>query len=249
MSTARADRPRTPRPVHPDDRPARRALRALSTVLIVAGTLVLLDAGLTLVWEEPLSSLWTAHKQHVLRGQLRHIREAGPTVDEQRALNRLSTNTARIAYLAEKLRRRTDHGQAVGRIQIPRAGADFVVVKGSDPADLRRGPGLYDGSPFPGSHGTVAIAGHRTTYLAPFRHVDDVHPGDRVIVDMPYARFTYRVDRTRIVTPEEVSVIRRVRYDQLVLTACEPLFSAAKRIVISARLIRVRPEGILGRYG
>jgi sortase A len=227
----------------------RRALRALSTVLIVAGALVLADAGLTLVWQEPLSSLWTAHKQHVLRGELRAMGRAAPSPVDQRALDRLSTNTARIAYLAEKLRRRTDHGQAVGRIQIPRIGSDFVVVKGSDPADLRRGPGLYDGSPFPGSHGTVAVAGHRTTYLAPFRHVDDLSPGDRIVVDMPYARFTYRIDGTRIVKPDAVSVIRRVRYDQLVLTACEPLFSAAKRIVVFARLIKVRPEGILGRYG
>jgi sortase A len=245
----RPGRPPRRRPTHPDERPVRRALRGLSTVLIAAGVLVLADAGLTLTWQEPLSSLWTAHRQCVLRGQLRGIATADPSTAERRALTRLDTNRARIAYLAEKLRRRTDHGQALGRIQIPHADADFVIVKGSDPADLRKGPGLYDGSPLPGSPGTVAIAGHRTTFLAPFRHIDRLRAGDRITVDMPYARFTYRVDRTQIVRPSRVSVIRRIRYDQLVITACHPLFSAAQRIVVSSRLIAVRPEGILGRYG
>jgi sortase A len=249
-TSARA--PRTPRPPrrkerHPDDRPVRRGLRGMSTVLIVAGLLLVVDAGLTLFWQEPLSSLWTSHRQSVLRDELRVIAKAPPTPGESRVLRRLDTDRARIAYLSETLRRRTEHGQALGRIRIPKADADFVIVKGSDPADLRRGPGVYDGSPLPGSPGTVAIAGHRTTYLSPFRHIDRLAAGDRITVEMPYARFVYRVDRRRIVSPREVSVIRRIRYDQLVLSACHPLFSAAQRIVVSARLVAVRPGGVLAR--
>lgn len=232
---------------HPDERPLRRALRSLSTVLIAAGALVLVDATLTYFWQEPLSSLWTSHRQSVLRRQLRVIAKTPPTPSELRTLRRLDTDRARIAYLSETLRRRTEHGQALGRIVIPRAGADFVIVKGDDPPDLRRGPGVYDGSPLPGSDGTVAIAGHRTTYLSPFRHIDRLRPGDPITIDMPYARFTYRVDRHTIVSPNQVSVIRRVRYDQLVLTACNPLFSAAQRIVVFARLVRVQPAGLLAR--
>lgn len=234
---------------HPDDRPVRRALRAASTLLIAVGTLLLLDAGLTVVWQEPVTSLWTAHRQSVLRDQLREVRQAAvtPPSAERRALARLSTQRARVAYLAEKLRRTTEHGQAIGRIRIPAAGVDMVVVKGSRPPDLRRGPGLYDGSPLPGSPGTVAIAGHRTTYLSPFRHLDRLRAGDDVTVEMPYARFTYRVDHSSIVRPEEVAVIRRVRYDRLVLSACHPLFSAARRIVVFARLVHVQPEGYLAR--
>lgn len=234
---------------HPDDRRGRRALRALSTVLIAAGLLVLVDAGLTLVWQEPLTSLWTSHRQSVLRGDLRRLEAADPGAAERAALARLATDGDRIAFLARVLARRTRDGQAIGRLVVPRADADFVMVKGSDPADLRRGPGVYDGSPLPGSPGTVAIAGHRTTYLSPFRHIDRLRPGDRITVDMPYARFTYRVDRTQIVSPAAVSVIRRVRFDRLVLTACHPLFSASRRIVVFARLLRVRPGGILARFG
>jgi sortase A len=214
---------------------------------MAAGVLLMLDAGLTVVWQEPVSSLWTSHRQDVLRGELRSIEAAPPTPADNAALERLRTDRARIAYLSEKLRRRTEHGQALGRIQIPAADADFVIVKGSDPADLRRGPGVYDGSPLPGSPGTVAIAGHRTTYLSPFRHLDRLKAGDRIIIDMPYARFRYRVERRRIVAPRDVSVIRRIRYDQLVLSACHPLFSARQRIVVQARLVRVQPGGLLAR--
>ncbi len=216
-------------------------------MLIVAGTLLIADAVLTVVWQEPLTSWWTSHRQDVLRGELRSIERAQPSRADSAVLAKLRTDRARVAFLSEALRRRTEHGQALGRIQIPAADADFVLVKGSDPGDLRRGPGFYDGSPLPGSPGTVAIAGHRTTYLSPFRHLDRLRTGDRITIDMPYARFLYRVQRRRIVSPQDVSVIRRVRYDQLVLSACHPLFSARQRIVVSARLIRVQPGGLLAR--
>ncbi len=131
----------------------------------------------------------------------------------------------------------------MGRIRIPKIGATYVVVNGTDGASLRKGPGIYDATPFPGAPGTVAIAGHRTTYLAPFRHIDKLRPGDDVTVEMPYGRFSYAVQRTRIVDPSELSVIRRVSYDRLVLTACHPLYSAAKRIVVFARLVQAQPRG------
>jgi sortase A len=136
---------------------------------------------------------------------------------------------------------RSAPGDAIGRLKIPKLGADFVMVKGSDPSDLRKGPGTYDDTPLPGVGGTTAIAGHRTTYLAPFRHLDDLRPGNRITVEMPYGTFTYRVQRTRIVSPETLSVLRDVGYDRLVLSACHPLFSAAQRIVVVARLSHVVP--------
>jgi sortase A len=82
----------------------------------------------------------------------------------------------------------------------------------------------------------VAIAGHRTTYGAPFRNVDRLERGDRIELRMPYGRLTYAVERTRIVRPTELSVIDRVAFDRLVLSACHPLYSAAKRIIVFARL-------------
>ncbi len=99
----------------------------------------------------------------------------------------------------------------------------------------------------PGVPGTAAIAGHRTTYGAPFRDLDELRPGDAVVVAMPYATFTYRVERTRIVDPSDLSVLARRRYDRLVLSACHPLYSAAERIVVLARLESTVPAGTLGR--
>lgn len=219
----------------------RRVLRALSTVLIAAGLLVVLDAVVTLVWQEPLTGLQTTVRQHGLRGDLRHLEAEGPTRLEARALAGLADERQRIALLARSLQRRTAPGDAIGRLKIARLGADFVMVKGADPSDLRKGPGTFDGSPLPGIGGTTAIAGHRTTYLAPFRHIDRLKPGDRITVEMPYATFSYRVQRTRIVAPNAVAILRDVGYDRLVLSACHPLFSAAQRIVVVSRLTGVVP--------
>jgi sortase A len=216
-------------------------LRALSTVLIAAGLLVLADAAATVLWQEPLTALQTSLRQHGLRGDLRTLEATGPTPLERRTLSGLRDADRRIAFLARSLEARTAQGDAIGRLQIARLGADFVMVKGSDPSDLRKGPGTYDDTPLPGTGGTTAIAGHRTTYLAPFRHLDALRAGDRITVQMPYATFTYRVQRTRIVSPRTLSLLRDVGYDRLVLSACHPLFSAAQRIVVVSRLTHVEP--------
>jgi sortase A len=221
----------------------RRGLHRLSTVLIIAGVLVLVDAVATVLWMEPVTALQTSIRQHRLRGDLSDLDHRAPTAMEARALRGVTDADRRIAILARSLQQHTAAGDAIARLKIPRLGADFVVVKGSDPGDLRKGPGTFDGTPLPGLHGTTAIAGHRTTYLAPFRHLDDLHPDDRITVEMPYATFVYRVQRTRIVSPAAVKVLRDVGYDRLVLSACTPLFSAAQRIVVVARLTSVTPLG------
>ena len=229
------------------NRRMRTALRALSTVLIVSGALLVADAAATVVWQEPLSALIGRLNQNKAAGELRDLEKGGLTPIELRALEALPDQRRRIAFLARSLKRRAHEGQGVGRIAIPRVGANFVVVKGTSAGDLRKGPGLYPQTPFPGAPGTVAIAGHRTTYLAPFRHIDELRRGDSVTVTMPYAKFTYRVERTRIVKPTDLGVLKRVGYDRLVLTACHPLYSAAKRIAVFARLERTEPSGELLR--
>jgi len=230
-------------PKPPVERSARRrrVLHRLSTILIVAGVLVLADAAAAVLWLEPITALQTKLRQHGLRGDLRALERRGPTRLEARALAGVTDADRRIEILARSLQEHTAPGDAIARLKIPRLGADFVVVKGADPGDLRKGPGTFDGTPLPGVGGTTAIAGHRTTYLAPFRHLDDLHPNDRITVEMPYATFTYRVQRTRIVSPAAIKVLRDVGYDRLVLSACHPLFSAAQRIVVVSRLTSVVP--------
>jgi sortase A len=221
----------------------RSTLRLLSTLLIVSGSLLLADAVATLVWEEPVSSVYAHYQQKDLEGQLDRLERVKPTPVEVQALKKLPDPTRRLAFAARSLDRRTHNGDAVGKIEIPRIKLSDAVVEGTDAGDLRKGPGHYPGTPLPGQRGTVAIAGHRTTYGAPFRNIDKVRPNDEITVVMPYGRFTYRVERTRIVPPTAIWVTQRVSYDRLILSACHPLYSAAKRIVVFARLIRSVPRG------
>jgi sortase A len=223
---------------------SRRAVRALAVLLIVAGALALIDAGITLVWEEPFSALYARLRQDHLSGALARVERAAPTAGEERTLVDLADVRRRVAFLAGGLEGRAKEGSAVGRIKIPRIGADFVIVKGTSTSDLAGGPGIYGETVFPGMAGTTAIAGHRTTYLAPFRHIDQLHRGSRILVNMPYAHFTYTVIGKRVVAPTNVgAAVGNVGYSRLVLSACTPLYSAAKRLLVYARLTRTLPVG------
>ena len=89
----------------------------------------------------------------------------------------------------------------------------------------------------------MAIAGHRTTYLAPFRHLDALKPGDRILAEDALRLFTYAVQYRKIVLPTALWVTHNVGYERLVLSACNPLYSAAQRIIIFAKLKSVTPLG------
>ena len=218
-------------------RRARRALHRLSLVLIVTGALLVADAVATLLWQEPLSAAIAWREQQRLDGELDALAARGPD-DRVTRLASAMPDARSIPLLARRLAQQSASGDAVGRLRIPRIDLERVVVHGTSTAPLRRGPGHYPDTPLPGAGGTVGIAGHRTTYGAPFRNIDALRPGDTIDVEMPYGRFTYRVERTRIVAPTATWVVRRVAYERLVLTACHPLYSAAQRIVVFARLVR-----------
>lgn len=215
----------------------RRALRGLSSVLIATGVLLVLDAGLTVIWQEPVTAIYGKIRQGELGGDLDKLNQAPLTPAERNVLKVLRSNPQRIGFLARSMRRGVEDGQAIGRIRIPKIGAKYVVVEGTASGPLRKGPGHYPETPLPGMPGTVAVAGHRTTYLAPFNKLDKLKKGDEVRMEMPYAVVTYRVEQQRIVKPTATWVTRRVDHNRLVLTACHPKYSAAKRIVIFARQV------------
>jgi sortase A len=220
-------------------------MRTVATVLIVVGALLVTEAVVTLAWQEPLSAVYSRLEQSRLDGELAELERDAATPVERRALSRLPPGSKRLAFAARALDRRADRGKPLGRLRIGAIGVNQIVVAGTDGGSLRRGPGHYPGTPLPGVRGTVAIAGHRTTYGAPFRRVDDLRGGDAIVLEMPYGSFTYRVERTRIVAPTATWVTQRVSYDRLVLSACHPLYSAARRIVVFARLVRQAPRGAL----
>jgi sortase A len=190
--------------------------------LLVVGLLLIAEATVTVVWQEPFTALTTHGEQKKLAAELDRM-PAGPVTSGPHAQ-------------AARLERRTGEGHPLGRIVIPGIGAKFVFVQGTASGDLRKGPGHYSDTALPGMSGTVGIAGHRTTYLAPFRNINDLDPGDQIELRMTYGTFGYTVANTKIVSPRDVSVLRHRSGDWLVLTACHPLYSAAKRIVVTARL-------------
>ncbi len=191
----------------------RRALRILSSALITAGVVVALDIAATLLWKEPLSTVYGAIRQGEAADSLAELERAFPSPADLRAADRETVDRKRVAVLANRFEERVHAGDGIGRIEIERIDLDAVFVEGTDTASLRQGPGHYsnvgasegvggdDGSAFPGQDRTVGIAGHRTTYLAPFRHLDKLRRGDGVLLEMPYGTFRYRVTRTKIVSP------------------------------------------------
>jgi sortase A len=139
-------------------------------------------------------------------------------------------------------------GEALGRIQIPDIGVDFYILEGVDLRYLESGPGHCPNTPLPGQPGNAALAGHRTTYAAPFHRLDELDPGDMITVDTVQGSFTYEVMPQEgapdeppsghfIVEPTQVEILDDFGDDRLTLMACHPKYSAAQRIVVSAMLV------------
>ena len=224
----------------------QRGIRIVSIMLITAGIVVLADAALTLVWQEPLSAAYGSLEQSQAEDQLNDLESHYPSAADLAAIAGVQGEAARARILADRFEPHLQEGHAIGRIKIDRIGLDMVVVQGTDTASLQKGPGHYEATPLPGQPGTVAIAGHRTTYLAPFRHIDQIEDGDEVRIEMPYGAFTYVVQRHEVVDPSDVGILKPVGFDQLVLTACHPPYSAAHRYAVFARLSRIDLFAISG---
>lgn len=146
-------------------------------------------------------------------------------------------------------------GEPFATLRIPTIGVDKTVVEGTTREALRQGPGHYLGTARPGQAGNVAIAGHRTTYGAPFRDIDQLEPGDPIMIETADGTFTYRVEAQtdrdgtasghQIVAPEAVHVIADQGDHRLTLTACHPLYSASQRIVVTAVLDEPPPDVVV----
>jgi sortase A len=220
-----------------------RALRDLSLVLVISGALLLADAAATLLWQEPLSALIAVIKQGSLDERFLSYQHAPLSRLDLQALAKMKQARQRVAFLARQEARQIKTGQAIGTIGFPKFNSQYIVVQGTDEGSLEKGPGHYPQTAFPGVQRTVAIAGHRTTYLAPFRRLNELKSQNKIVLTMRYARFTYAVQRVRIVTPTSWWIIKDKGYEQLVLSACNPLYSAAQRIVVFARLRNFVPLG------
>ncbi|HBQ28512.1 MAG TPA: hypothetical protein DD719_03735 [Desulfotomaculum sp.] len=126
-------------------------------------------------------------------------------------------------------------GDAWGIIEITKIGLSAVVVSGTQPSQLKKGPGWYPASSLPDKTGNVAIAGHRSTYGAWFRHLDQLKKGDQIFLFYKNKRFNYQVENVFSVEKDDFSVIKPTNYPVLTLTACHPAGSARERLVVRAK--------------
>jgi sortase A len=221
----------------------RRLPRIAGTVLVVAGLSLLAWVLVVWRWQDPFTALYTHWKQHQLsQAYERRFSDYRPAQLRQNGTS-VSATTKAIAREARLYRIHSERGQAIGRIRVPRLHVNMIRVNGTDHYSLKKGPGRDRRTYMPGEGQLIYIAGHRTTYLAPFAHIERLESGDSVTLDVPYATFRYRVFKHRIVSAHEMSVLRSHGREVVELQACHPRFFATKRYIAYARLVRVEPRG------
>jgi sortase A len=212
----------------------------LGTALVVCGVGALAWTLVVWRWQDPFTALYTKIQQHRLAAQYDRL-VAGydaPRLDSAS----LAAVRRTIAKEARRYRLATHEGEAIGRIAVRRLHLNMVLVDGTDEGSLRKGPGRDLRTYMPGEGRLVYIAGHRTTFLAPFSHIERLRRGDSVVLRMPYATFVYRITRHRIVAADELSVLRSPRHELLELQACHPRFFATHRYIAYALPVKVLPQ-------
>lgn len=220
---------------------ARRLIRMSGTLMVVTGSLLLVWALLVWRWQDPFTALYTRWQQRDLAQEyeqrFEQFREQSPI----RIVEKPAT-PIQIAEEARKYRRRLSEGDAIGRLRIPRLDLNMIVVNGTESSTLRKGPARHRRTFLPGEGKLIYIAGHRTTYSAPFSDIDDLRRGDRVRLELPYATFEYTIRSHRIVEAHELSVLRSRGREEVALQACWPRFFASHRYIAYARPVRVIPR-------
>jgi sortase A len=193
------------------------------------------DIGLILIafaaWQLWGTSIEQSQAQQTLRQQFdSHLPSATPPA---------ATTTAGPALISAAITVPTPpEGSVVGRLRIPAIGVDQFVVEGTSEGDLSKGPGHYIGTSMPGQAGNVAIAGHRTTYGAPFNNLNALKVGDQIsLTSNSGAQLTYVVSASPVaVSPKDVAVLNSGADNRLTLTTCNPRFSSSQRLVVVADL-------------
>jgi sortase A len=222
---------------------SRRQGGFIGGLAVLIGLVLLIDAIVTVVWEDPFTTIFTQREQKQLSKKLAAAEHAALPPTTLELVKRAGSVSERMALLAAHERTVARAGDPLGRIYIPKTGKNFVFVSGTGVETLKKGPGHYADTALPGEGGTVAIAGHRTTYAAPFRRLGRLRRDYAITLTMPYGKFTYSVEGSRSVPPTQTTVLGYAKYDRLVLTTCTPMGSADKRLVVTARLRTATPRG------
>lgn len=219
----------------------RLIVRTTGELLITAGLLI----GLFLAWQ-----LWwtdvVANRQQAQEVQ------ALSQVFEQREVQGEVPDDA-LAVPGALVESPPPSGDAFAIIHIPRLGEDYArpILEDTHLGILEQGVGHYVGTAMPGEVGNVALAGHRTTYGAPFNRIAELQPGDVIVIETSTAYHSYRVDHHRIVRPWQTEVIAPVPSEPgvepterwLTMTSCHPMWSARERYILHSTWIESVPRG------
>lgn len=222
----------------------RRVISGTGKVLITLGILILLFVAYQL-WG---TGVYTARAQNNLQSQFEETlnqSDGGGSPQFPAATTTTTRGTGPIAPTPTPTTSITTtpppsvpEGDAIARIVIPKISVDWFVVEGVDESDLRDGPGHYPLTPLPGQRGNAGIAGHRTTYGAPFGEIGELEAGDQIEITTVQGTFNYTVYDKLVVAPSAFEVLDPdpARPATLTLTTCNPKYSAAQRLIIKAEL-------------
>lgn len=216
----------------------------LGTLLLVIGVGVLVWAATVYLWKDPFTTAYTAYEQRRLESNLAREFENWKPAPAPKPTSRPGRPAPKprrddVTREARLFRLASEDGDAIARLRVPRLGLDVVVVNGTNVGDLRRGPGRHEDTFMPGEGKLVYVAGHRTTYGAPFSDINALEAGDRITVELPYGTVEYRVTSHRIVDDTDLSVLESSDREELVLQACHPRFFASQRYLVYARPVAV----------
>jgi sortase A len=227
-----------------------RILGGLGRVLVTAGALILLFVAYQL-WG---TNIHTARAQSSLTSEFEDVLATVPSTTAPATTAPATTapgDPGQVAVVPAVLAPADlplpAYGDPIAQIKIPKIGVDAVVVEGVGLDQLKRGPGHYQETPLPGQRGNAAIAGHRTTYGAPFHNVDKLVNGDQIIVQTMQGEFVYEIDHVHIVKPNQVEVLEDKGDNRITLTACHPKYSLRERIVVTGVLVGQPAPPITGQ--
>ena len=227
----------------------RRAIRILGTLLVAGGLCLLLWSVIVWRWQDPFTALYTTYQQHRLAAGFdqRLVAYTPPAALKKETVHAGTAQVAQeqrlVAREARRYRKQLRAGDPLGRLRVPRLHLTIVVVAGTDHDSLTKGPGWFMGSFLPGEGQLIYIAGHRTTYLAPFAAIQSLRPGDSATLELPYGTFAYRITGHAIVSSNDLAQLRSHGREVLALQACHPRFFATQRYIAYARPVRVLPRG------
>jgi sortase A len=218
----------------------RRTARITGTILLIGGALTLVWVVVVWLWQAPFTAIYT----HFQQARLAHEYDKRAAAFRAPAAHGdLAAAERQVAAEATAYRKTLKRGGPVGRLKIGRIGLNMIVVQGTDESSLKKGPGHYIQSGLPGEGHLIYIAGHRTTYLAPFAYINNIRDGDYITFQVPYGTFTYRTFRHYVVADDDLAVLRDHGREILRLQACHPRFFATHRYIVDAKLVAFSPRG------